>query len=117
MRDYIYGEAEVIPDSLGLWDFRLYRRVPVLRPVKYTDERFGETSGMMLDIGLGGAYVESPVVPLGSEIEIEFELFDRYTVRAKAVVRHFSLDAGMGVEFKQLSAEDRNQITRLINNF
>jgi len=117
VRDYIYGEAEVILENLGAWDFRLYRRVPVLRPVKYTDVKFGETSGMMLNISLGGAYIESPVVPLGSEIEIEFELFDRYTVHAKAVVRHFSLNTGMGVEFKRLSAEDRHQITRLINNF
>ena len=117
MRDYLYGEPELIPDGLGIWEFRLYRRVPVLRPVTYTDARFGETGGMMVNLSLGGAYIEGPAVPLGSEIEVEFALFDRYTLHAKAVVRHFSLNTGMGVEFKQLSAEDRHQITRFINGF
>lgn len=117
MRDYLYGDAEIVQDSLGIWEFRLYRRVPVLRPVTYVDTRFGEAGGMMLDLSPGGAFIEGPVVPLGSEIEVEFALFDRYTIRAKAVVRHFSLSAGMGVEFKQLSAEERHQITRFINSF
>ena len=117
MRDYIYGDAELIQDNLGIWDFRLYQRIPVLRPVNYIDARFGETSGLMLNLSLGGAYIESAVVPLGSEIELEFALFDRYTVHAKAVVRHFSLNTGMGVEFKRLSSEDRHQITRFISNF
>jgi hypothetical protein len=116
VRDYIYGDAEFIQDNPGIWDFRLCRRIPVLRPVTYVDARFGETGGMMLNLSLGGAYIESAVVPLGSEIELEFSLFDRYAVRAKAVVRHFSLNTGMGVEFKRLSAEDRHQITRFINS-
>jgi hypothetical protein len=117
VRNYIYGDAEIIQDSLGIWDFRLYRRLPILRPVKYIDAKFGETNSMMVNLSLGGAYIESPVVPLGSEIELEFGLFDRYTVHASAVVRHFSLNTGMGVEFKRLRAEDRHQITRYINSF
>ncbi|HKG21737.1 MAG TPA: PilZ domain-containing protein [Blastocatellia bacterium] len=117
MRDYLYGDVEIIQDNLGIWDFRLYRRIPILRPVKYIDAKFGETNSMMANLSLGGAYIESPVVPMGSEIEMEFALFDRYTVHATGVVRHFSLNTGMGVEFKQVRAEDRHQITRFINIF
>ena len=95
---------------------RRHKRAPVLRPVKYFSAAFGETSSTILDLGEGGAYIESPVVPVGSEIEVEFPLVSGHTVRAAAVVRYTVLGAGMGVEFIRISDEDRAQIAALVES-
>jgi hypothetical protein len=89
----------------------------VLRPVKYFSASFGETQSRILDLSEGGAYVESPVVPRGSEIDLEFALVNGHTVRASAVVRYVVLGTGMGVEFTRISDEDKGQIAALIEGF
>jgi PilZ domain len=96
---------------------RSHKRAPVLRPVRYFSVAFGETCSHILDLGEGGAYIESPVVPVGSEIDVEFPLVSGHTVRATAVVRYTVLGAGMGVEFVRISAEDRAQIASLVESF
>jgi hypothetical protein len=96
---------------------RRFKRAPVLRPVKYISKKFGETSSLILELSCGGAYIESPVVPIGSEIEMEFNLMDGHTVRATALVRYVILGAGMGVEFHLISEEDQIQIGRFVEGF
>ena len=98
-------------------DRRRFKRVPVLRPAKYLDGKFGETKSLILDLSEGGAYVESPVVPEGSRIELEFDLVDGYRVRAVGVVRYLLLGTGMGVEFQQISDQDRRRIAEFVENF
>ena len=98
-------------------DRRRFKRVPVLRRAKYRDGRIGETQSLLLDLSEGGAYIESPVVPEGSQIELEFNLFDGYTVRIKGLVRYLLLGTGMGVEFQQISDKDRRQIARFVDGF
>lgn len=96
---------------------RRFRRIPVLRPVTYVDGQFGETKSLMLDLSVGGAYIESPVVASGSEIEIEFNLINGFNVRAAAVVRYVILGTGMGIEFQNLSDENRRHIQEFIESF
>lgn len=96
---------------------RRFKRVPVLRPVKYFTEQFGETSSLILDLSCGGAFIESPVVPGACQIAMEFNLIDGHTVRATAVVRYVILGAGMGVEFQAVSEEDMAQIERFVAGF
>jgi c-di-GMP-binding flagellar brake protein YcgR len=98
-------------------DRRRFKRVPVVRPVKYLSENFGETSSLILELSCGGAYIESPVVAVGSEIKMEFNLADGHTVRATATVRYVLLGAGMGVEFGAISEEDKAQIERFVKGF
>ena len=98
-------------------DRRRFKRVPVLRRAKYRDGRIGETQSLLLDLSEGGAYIESPVVPEGSQIELEFNLFDGYTVRFKGLFRYLLLGTGMGVEFQQISDKDRRQIARFVDGF
>lgn len=96
---------------------RRFKRVPVVRPVKYLAMNFGETTSRVLELSCGGAYIESPVVAVGSEIEMEFNLMDGYAVRATAIVRYIILGAGMGVEFEAISEEDKAQIERFVKGF
>lgn len=98
-------------------DRRRFKRVPVLRPAKYRDGKFGETKSLILDLSEGGAYIESPVVPEGSSIELEFNLVDGYTVHAIGIVRYLLLGTGMGVEFQEISEQDRRRIAELVESF
>lgn len=98
-------------------DRRRFKRIPVLRPAEYRDEKFGVTKSLILDLSEGGAYVESPVVPEGSRIELEFYLVDGYRVQAVGIVRYLLLGTGMGVEFQQISDQDRRRIAEFVENF
>lgn len=114
MRDYVYGVGWSETDYK---DRRRSKRVPVLRPVTYRDEKFGETSSMILDLCVDGAYIESPVVPVDSLIEIEFALIHNRLIKARAVVRYIQLGRGMGVEFLDITAENRDHIQLFVQNF
>ena len=83
----------------------------------YRDGKFGETKSLILDLSEGGAYVESPVVPEGTRIELEFNLVDGYRIQAVAIVRYLLLGTGMGVEFQQISEQDRRRIAEFVENF
>lgn len=96
---------------------RRFKRVPVVMRVKYLSKEFGETSSLVLELSCGGAYIESPVVAVGSQIDIEFNLIDGHTVRASAIVRYVILGTGMGVEFEVISDEDKAQIERFVKGF
>lgn len=96
---------------------RNFRRVPALRPVLYTSDKFGGTHSRILDLSEGGAYVESPVVPEGSVIEMEFRLVNGHIVRATAVVRYVVIGSGMGVEFDRIADKDREQIALFVSAF
>ena len=98
-------------------DRRRFKRVPVLRPAIYRDGKFGETKSLILDLSEGGAYVESPVVPEGSLIELEFNLVDGYRIKAVCIVRYLLLGTGMGVEFHQISDQDRRRIAEYVESF
>jgi hypothetical protein len=80
---------------------RRFKRIPVIRPVKYLSKEFGETSSLVLELSYGGAYIESPVVAVGSEIEMEFNLMDGHTVRATEAI----------------SEEDKAQIESFVKGF
>lgn len=98
-------------------DRRRFKRVPVLRPAKYRDGKYGETESLILDLSEGGAYIESPVVPEGSRIELEFNLVDGYRVQVIGIVRYLLLGTGMGVEFQEISDQDRRRIAEFVAGF
>jgi len=109
---YGKGSPEVV-----FTERRRFRRVPVLRRVKYFSDKFGETNSLILDLSCGGAFIESPVVPGASQIELEFNLIDGYAVRAYAVVRYVMMGTGMGVEFQSVSEEDSARISNFVEGF
>ncbi len=98
-------------------DRRRFKRIPVLRPAKYRDGKYGETESLILDLSEGGAYIESPVVPEGSRIELEFNLVNGYRVRVVGIVRYLLLGTGMGVEFQEISDQDRRRIAEFVAGF
>ena len=111
------GTYSKISRDIEIIERRRFKRASVLRPVKYISEQFGETNSLILDLSCGGAFIESPVVPENSEIEMEFNLIDGHAVRATAIVRYVILGAGMGVEFQTISEEDRTQIGVFVGGF
>lgn len=114
LHDYIKDEQT---GELAHDERRRARRVPVFRPVTYFSVRFGETQSRILDLSTSGAYIESPVVPGGSEIELTFSLVGGYQVHAVAIVRYVVLGSGMGVEFIRMAEESRAQIESFVNSF
>ena len=76
-----------------------------------------ETAGVgrecrIMDLSPTGAFIESfvPVVT-GSEVTLQFQLPNGHMVCAAGVVKYHQFKIGFGLEFTELSASDRNQIT------
>ena len=66
----------------------------------------------IMDLSETGAFIES-FVPLvtGSEVTLQFQLPNGHMVCAAGVVKYHQFKIGFGLEFTELSASDRNQIT------
>jgi uncharacterized protein (TIGR02266 family) len=82
------------------------------------DEMFSEFTR---DINEGGLFIETEKPrPVGTEVTMHFNLpgSDEMLVTVGRVVRHAAGDgdalAGMGIEFDELSADDRKKIDEII---
>jgi tetratricopeptide (TPR) repeat protein len=72
------------------------------------------TVSRVQDLGLGGLFLSTPKPPtLNSTIDLIFEL-STGQVRARAVVRYAKVGKGMGVEFIEMSAEDRARLEQFL---
>ncbi len=91
-------------------------------PIRF--ELDGENrSCLTTTIGEGGMYLQSLLPPpMGARLNLEFELSPGHTIRVTAEVRHSlgnnygSLPAGFGVQFLDLSENDRNLILDFVNS-
>ena len=94
-------------------DKRIMPRLPVTAGnyVVYT-----EGSGTIRDISAGGVFIEDSA-PLSEGTVFSFDVRVGNTdVPVRGVVRRSVPGVGMGVQFQQLSGEDRSQLERLLVN-
>jgi hypothetical protein len=72
--------------------------------------------GTVADLSLGGCYVEMPL-PLEPGTKAKVAIwFGQNKARAEALVTHRTPGLGVGVKFTKISAEDRDQIDRFLQN-
>jgi len=76
------------------------------------ETRSGGRECRIMDLRPDGAFIESFVPPVtGSKVTLQFQLPNGHKVRAAGIVRYHQFKIGFGLEFTELSASDRNQIT------
>jgi hypothetical protein len=93
----------------------------VVVPVKFLWDS-EERSCLTTTLGEGGLYVQTLLPPpVGTRLEVEFELPAFGTVKVTGEVRHSlentygSLPAGFGVQFLDLTEADREKILDFVN--
>ena len=82
------------------------------------DGIFTRTPEILRDLSEGGAFVEtSQRFSLGSTLHLRFKLPGASRLISCTVcVRHLHDASGLGVEFLDLSSEDRNQVSVFVEN-
>jgi hypothetical protein len=97
---------------------RRYRRVPVPTLYWVTWETSGRRQvSRVLTAGLGGMFLSTTdPPPPGSYLTLTFECPAR-EVQTQAIVRTSIFGSGMGVEFKSMKDEDRNQVSALLKQW
>ena len=77
---------------------------------------YTRTDEFLQDLSIGGAFVQShQIFPVGSILNLRFKLPDVTSfVACTAIVRNMEVDIGLGVEFLDLSLENRRQIGEYI---
>jgi c-di-GMP-binding flagellar brake protein YcgR len=96
---------------------RKYPRIPVDLPVNYNAES-GENRTRALMMGGGGMFlgIAQPLVP-GTDLTIRFRPAKHLpVVEAKARVCYLVAGQGIGIEFTEITPEDRKYILRLIHH-
>jgi PilZ domain len=70
--------------------------------------------GRVNEVSLGGCYIEimSPM-RVGTSIGLEFQI-NGHTIRLRGVVRTSQPNCGMGIEFSEINAEEKDRLGRLI---
>jgi hypothetical protein len=83
------------------------------------DGIFTRTPGELRDLSVGGACVQtSQRFAIGSLLNMRFQLPQSPGfVSGTVAVRNFRADAGMGVQFVDLSDDDRRRISGFIDRF
>ena len=97
---------------------RRYRRVPVPTLYWVTWETSGRRQvSRVLTVGLGGMFLSTTdPPPAGAYLTLIFECPAKQ-VQTQAIVRTSLFGSGMGVEFKNLKDEDRNQVSALLKQW
>lgn len=83
------------------------------------DGIFTRTPGELRDLSEGGAFVKTAQpFPIGSVLQLRFQLPDppRY-IDGTVAVRHFQTGVGMGVQFVDLSEDNRRHVRHFIDRF
>jgi len=63
------------------------------------------------DVSAFGAYIEDPrPLPLGRLMRIRLKLTQQLAINTRAMVRRVDAGVGMGVEFMEMSREDRAKL-------
>jgi len=104
-------------DSSGI-EHRRFQRFDVDCRVKVIHKRFGNTAvlyGRANNISIGGMMLIAPVDFQGGEsVDLEFNLPHMSEVlRLRAIVRHRFGDYSYGIEFRDMTDQTRQTITRM----
>jgi len=95
---------------------RKYQRVTFFTEVEWVTSG-ASFKGTISDISEGGAYIDTlNPCPIGTLIRMKFKISDNNELRLKAVVRNSMVGMGMGVEFIDLTADQKALLHKLINS-
>jgi hypothetical protein len=74
----------------------------------------GPVFGNLIDISLGGCYVEtSAILNPGSNLKLVFSIDDG-TLTAEGIVARIHPGSGVAVQFKEMNRESRDQMFRIL---
>lgn len=102
---------------MNIEERRRYKRV-----IYFTEVEWGvygaKFDGKISDISEGGAYIDtiSPC-PEGTEITMKFKLPNEHQLIIKGMVKTSYPGMGMGIEFINLSDDDRQQLENFVKEY
>jgi len=109
--------AESSPPVMGAArqaERRRYPRYQCTGAIQLTQQDTSPILGKLIDIGLGGFYVEVPS-PLPQQMSVEFIIqADELEVRGRGMVRTAHPLVGNGIAFTQMTADDWRRLTQLV---
>ena len=86
-----------------------------LRPRRGVDGSNSRTSGRLVVLSAGGAFIELDYgYPVGRPLGLQFEVGDLDTIGCRAIVRRHLEDRGVGVEFLNIDPADRDLLTTFV---
>lgn len=95
---------------------RRYDRIPTPKGlwVAWQHNTNQQNVSRVRDLNVGGMFVATPIpVPTGAVIQILLSVPEG-EIRSQAVVRNVTPGEGIGVEFKDMSAQDADRIEKLV---
>ena len=94
---------------------RLHPRIRCRATIELQAEAGGPIFGTLIDISMGGCYVEtSAVLSSGSRLKLILSDHGEQLVAEGSVTR-MDLGSGVAVQFKELNREDRNHMQRILD--
>jgi diguanylate cyclase (GGDEF)-like protein/putative nucleotidyltransferase with HDIG domain len=93
---------------------RLYARMKCRITIELQPEGSGPVFGNLIDVSLGGCYVEtSAIVTAGTDVKLVFSIDDG-KLHADGTVTRLHPGAGIAVQFKELNREDKARMHRIL---
>jgi diguanylate cyclase (GGDEF)-like protein/putative nucleotidyltransferase with HDIG domain len=95
-------------------DLRLHARMKCRLTIELHPQGGGPVFGNLIDISLGGCYVEtSAILPPGSNVGLVFSIDDG-TLNADGTIARIHPGSGVAVQFKEMSRESRDKMYRIL---
>jgi hypothetical protein len=95
---------------------RRYERIPTPKGlwVAWQHNTNQQNVSRVRDLNVGGLFVATPIpVPTGAVIQVLLSVPEG-EIRSQAVVRNVTPGEGIGVEFKDMSAQDAERLEKLV---
>ena len=93
---------------------RLYPRMKCRITIELQPEGVGPVFGNLIDVGLGGCYVEtSAILTAGTNLKLVFSIDDG-KLHADGTVARLHPGSGIAVQFKELNREDKARMHRIL---
>ena len=108
----MYLEKQKLPSQK---DQRLHTRMKCRLTIELQPQAGnGPVFGNLIDISLGGCYVEtSAILPSGSNLKLVFSIDDG-TLNAEGTIARIHPGSGVAVQFKEMSRESREKMYRIL---
>jgi diguanylate cyclase (GGDEF)-like protein/putative nucleotidyltransferase with HDIG domain len=95
-------------------DQRLHARMKCRLTIELQPQGGGPVFGNLIDISLGGCYVEtSAILPPGSNVGLVFSIDDG-ALSADGTIARIHPGSGVAVQFKEMSRESRDKMYRIL---
>ncbi len=91
------------------------RAQPRIVPSKEVRVDYPDIRPRVRNISLSGAFIEDPrPIPRGRVLQLALHTGDKAPIAVKAMVRRIEPDVGMGVEFIEMSSDDRKRLREFV---